>query len=97
MTWYLMTLIIIDFILAVLLACIILMQSSKGGGLAGLVGGGESVFGPGHRNPLRKVTVTLSILFAVLTLMITFLQPKGAGSSPRVPIPQPAPVEDAGY
>ena len=63
----------------------ILLQSSKGGGLAGMFGGGGmgQVFGGrGAASFLSKVTLYLGIGFAVTSISIALLS-KGRSSGPR--------------
>lgn len=66
------------------LMVVILMQSSKGGGLAGTFGGAASttnaLFGAGTGNFLTKLTTGLAISFMVLIILISVLN-KGSGSS----------------
>ncbi len=68
------TFLVILFILnCALLVVTILMQSSKGGGLASSFGGmgGASVFGPRHAASfLQKATVVLGISFILLSILI---------------------------
>ncbi|MCF7797108.1 MAG: preprotein translocase subunit SecG [Lentisphaeria bacterium] len=65
------------------LMIVILMQSSKGGGLAGTFGGAASttnaLFGAGTGNFLTKLTTGLAITFMVLIILISVLN-KGSGS-----------------
>ena len=63
------------FIVCVLLAGVILMQSSKGTGLASSVGGGmQSVFGSqGSASFLTKATSVLAILFMINCLVLALL------------------------
>lgn len=69
------------FIVLLVLICpvligLVLMQKSKsGGGLGGAFGGGmtESILGSRAGNFLSKATMYLGIVFAVLTLLITYI------------------------
>jgi len=63
------------FIVCVLLAGVILMQSSKGTGLASSVGGGmQSVFGSqGSASFLTKATSVLAVLFMVNCIALALL------------------------
>jgi len=64
-------LIVIYIIVCICLVAVILMQSGKGGGLSETLGGAfQSVFGPKTTNVLVKATVTLAILFLLLTLIL---------------------------
>ena len=77
-------LIVVHVLISILLILSILLQSSKGGGMAGMFGGGGSfggVFGGrGAASFLAKVTMILGISFGVTSLVITMLS---AGSSSR--------------
>ncbi len=73
-----------------LIACfglitVILLQSSKGGGLAGAFGGGGdmgAVFGGrGAANFLSRLTTGLAVAFLVLSLLISFLNRGSSGST----------------
>ncbi len=70
-------LIFVHIIVCVFLVISILLQSSKGGGLAGMFGGGGgigSVFGArGAATFLSKLTMWLSIAFAVTTISIALI------------------------
>lgn len=60
-------------IVCVILIAVILMQSSKGGGLAGVFGGGQAgaVFGVRRTaDLLTKITVVLATTFMVLSIVI---------------------------
>lgn len=67
----------IHVLISILLVVSILLQSSKGGGLAGMFGGGGGmggVFGGrGAASFLSKVTMYLAIGFATTSLSIGFL------------------------
>ncbi len=81
MTAFLM---VIHVILCIFLIVSILLQSSKGGGLAGMFGGGGgmgNVFGGrGAASFLAKVTMWLGVGFAITSISIAFLS---AGTSSR--------------
>jgi preprotein translocase subunit SecG len=68
---------IIHFIATILLMIVILLQSSKGGGLAGVFGGGGgmgAVFGGrGAASFLRKLTTILATIFLGLALLISYI------------------------
>ncbi len=63
-------LVVLHLIVSTLLIISILMQSSKGGGLAGIGGGGQSNILSGREaaDTLTKATVVLAILFAILSI-----------------------------
>lgn len=77
-------LIVIHVLVSILLIISILLQSSKGGGLAGMFGGGGAMGGffgaRGAATFLSKVTVWLGIVFGVTSITIALLS---AGSSTR--------------
>ena len=73
-------LIFIHIIISVTLMIVILLQSSKGGGLAGTFGGQASttIFGPrGTKNVLAKATQYLAVIFLCLSFTLSFMA--GAG------------------
>ena len=76
--------IIIHGIICVALILVVLMQSSKGEGLAGAFGGGTfsgAVFGGrGAATFLSKATTVLAILFMVSCIGLTFLSRVGTTS-----------------
>jgi preprotein translocase subunit SecG len=63
-------LLVFHIIVCVLLVIAVLMQSSKGGGLAGTFGGTSTAFLSGRQaaDTLTKATVVLAILFALLSI-----------------------------
>lgn len=65
---------IIDVILALLLIGVVVAQKSKTQGMgAGFGGGAEDLFGSRARGMdalLSKVTIVLSVIFAVVTLLL---------------------------
>jgi preprotein translocase subunit SecG len=85
MFWFL---IIIEIIVSVLLVIAILMQSSKGGGLAGTFGGGQVGMMFGVRRTadfLTRATQILAIVFGVLALLINIaFLPRGGVSGNSV-------------
>ncbi|WP_378954379.1 preprotein translocase subunit SecG [Pelosinus sp. sgz500959] len=68
---------IIEAILSIALIAAVVLQSGKGGGLSGSIGGGaESVLGgkkKGLDEYLSKVTMILGALFAIVTLSLVKL------------------------
>ncbi|HTX18124.1 MAG TPA: preprotein translocase subunit SecG [Bacteroidota bacterium] len=79
----------IEVLVSVLLIIVILMQNSKGGGLAGTFGGGNigTVFGVRRTADfLTRSTTILATTFVVLALLINifFLPGKGASSKESV-------------
>lgn len=98
MFWFLIVLICID---AILLCLSVLLQSGKGGGLAGVAAGGQTQQILGARQApdfLEKASWTLGGTFIFLSLIASFfaggtresvLQSRGA---PAAPPPQAAPL-----
>ncbi len=77
-------LIILFVFVALLMTLTILMQSSKGGGLAASFGGmgAGGVFGPrGAANFLQKATTFLAIAYGLICLIIGFLGRPGAAEN----------------
>lgn len=69
-------LLVLHILVCILLVVSILMQASKGGGLAGTFGGGGTfISGRQAADTLTKATVVLAVLFALLSvgLNITYL------------------------
>ena len=74
----------IHVIISIFLVIVILLQSSKGGGLSGTFGGQAStaLFGPrGTANVLSTLTKYLAVGFLVISLTLSLLA--GAGSTPQ--------------
>ena len=73
-------------VVSLLLIVTILMQASKGGGLAGAFGGGggtSAIFGGrGAASFLAKVTAVLATAFMLLAIVINFMSDVGA-EAPR--------------
>ena len=77
----------VEILVSILLIIAVLMQSSKGGGLAGTFGGAQigTVFGVRRTADfLSKVTTILAILFLTLSLVINFLLPSRTQSTESV-------------
>lgn len=79
---------IVEVLISVILMIAVLMQSSKGGGLAGSFGGANigTVFGVRRTSDfLTKTTTVLATLFIVLALFINlFLLPRGEQSKQSI-------------
>lgn len=77
--------ILIHILVCTLLVFFILIQSNKGMGLSGAfgaVGAGENFFSSsGAFNLLVKITITLSVLFAISSLTLSYFPPPSARSS----------------
>lgn len=96
-------LIIVITLLAILMAIAVLLQSGKGGGLAGIASGGQTTQILGARQApdfLEKTTWTLGTAFIVLCILANFfanpseaqrsiIQEGGAGTAPPVENPVP--------
>jgi preprotein translocase subunit SecG len=68
------------------LILVVLLQSSKGSGLAGAFGGagGQTMFGGQETATfLSRLTTYLAILFMVLSLVLAFMSARRTGSGPR--------------
>jgi len=99
-------LILVEFFVALILIAIILMQASKGGGLAGSFGGANigTMFGVRRTSDfLSKSTTILATVFLVLALFINiFVLPTGERTEqsviqsvpPRTALPPTAPAEN---
>lgn len=78
----------LEVIISLFLIIVVLMQASKGGGLAGTFGGGNVGMMFGVRRTadfLIKATQTLAILFGLLALIINiFFLPRTGASSESV-------------
>lgn len=77
-------LILVHLLTCVLLTVVILLQSSKGGGLAGAFGGSSmgAVFGGrGAATFLSKVTIGLAVLFLVLSFSLGLMTSAGPEGS----------------
>jgi preprotein translocase subunit SecG len=65
---------ILEAIICIALIAVVVLQSGKGGGLAGSIGGGaDSVLGgqkKGLDAALSKITMFLGGLFAIITLVL---------------------------
>ncbi len=87
---------VVEILVSVLLMITVLMQSSKGGGLAGSFGGANigTVFGVRRTSDfLTKTTTVLATLFIVLALFINLaLLPRGEQTQQSViqSVPPPA-------
>jgi preprotein translocase subunit SecG len=81
-------LIVIHVIVCVLLVISILLQSSKGGGMAGMFGGGGStggVFGGrGAASFLAKTTMWLGVMLGITTMSIALLSLRGGPKAKSV-------------
>ena len=73
----------IHIVICILLVLVILMQASKGGGLAGTFGGqggmGAIFGGRGAATFLSKITTTLAILFMLSCISQVLISKSGAG------------------
>ncbi|AMX82380.1 preprotein translocase subunit SecG [Geobacillus subterraneus] len=67
-------------IVSIALIVVVLLQSGRSAGLSGAItGGAEQLFGKQKARGLdavfQRVTVVLAILFFVLTILVTYVQP----------------------
>lgn len=102
-------LIVLIAIIGVLMGAVVLLQSGKGSGLAGIAGGGGGSGGAtqllGARQApdvLEKATWVLATLFIVLCIMTNFFVGGGEqrqsviqSQGQEVPVQTPAPVQQA--
>lgn len=96
-------LILVITLIAILMAIVVLLQSGKGGGLAGIAAGGQTTQILGARQApdfLEKATWTLGTAFIVLCVLANFfvggseaqrsvIQEGGVGTAPPVENPLP--------
>ncbi|MFH5834595.1 preprotein translocase subunit SecG [Proteiniclasticum sp. C24MP] len=72
-------LIVVEFILAIIMIALVLMQQSKSDGLKGLTGGSsqESFFAKNRGRTgeafLKKLTVIVAVLFAINTIAMNMI------------------------
>ena len=80
---------VIHALVCILLACIILMQSGRGGGLTESFASAESIFGAQTNTLLVKTTTILGSLFLVTCLSLALMHSREGKSlmSERVAIP----------
>lgn len=101
-------LIVLILIVALLMALVVLLQSGKGGGLAGIASGGQTTQILGARQApdfLERATWALGAVFLVLCVITTFFIPNAsgggsilqdrAGELPIAPAPIEAPIQEA--
>ncbi|MCX6136853.1 MAG: preprotein translocase subunit SecG [Ignavibacteriales bacterium] len=84
-------LVALEIFVSILLVVVVLMQNSKGGGLAGSFGGGNigTVFGVRRTADfLTRATTILATTFLVLTLVINIFFLPGKGKSAKESIIQ---------
>ncbi|KAF0996369.1 preprotein translocase subunit SecG [Geobacillus sp. TFV-3] len=67
-------------IVSIALIVVVLLQSGRSAGLSGAItGGAEQLFGKQKARGLdavfQRVTVVLAVLFFVLTILVTYVQP----------------------
>lgn len=97
-------LIVLILLVALLMGLVVLLQSGKGGGLAGIASGGQTTQILGARQApdfLERATWTLGAAFLILCVVTTFFVPRAGvdgGSilqerSGELPAAAPAPIE----
>ena len=85
-------------IICILLVCLVLIQNEEGGGLGGLLGGGNSVaFGSRSGNVLTKTTYILVTLFFLATFGLAFLNKTPAVKSLDAAAEQEAAETSGGF
>ena len=101
------TLLIIQFVLAILLTIIILLQKSSSIGLGAYSGSNDSLFGAkGPANFLTKATMTLGLVFVINTVALGYLYNQQRNKSavdsiktdsliPSIPVTQTTPQAPA--
>ncbi len=80
-------LVAIEVIISIFLIIVVLMQASKGGGLAGTFGGANigAVFGVRRTADfLSKLTTALAVAFLLLSLAINYFLPGRTGSTESI-------------
>ena len=95
--------VILAVITAILLAIVVLIQESKGGGLASNVSGANSVLGVRKTTDfIEKSTWTLAALLVIFSVASTFFEPKQdkainvVTNMQTTPAPQTLPGQPAG-
>jgi preprotein translocase subunit SecG len=96
---------VLHLLVSALLCIVVLLQQSKGNGLAGAFGGagaGEALFGArGVTTILHRATIYLGAAFMVLSLLLVLTSGRGGGSSlsqraaeqlPTLPAAEPLPL-----
>ena len=72
---FLMTIAIVS---SIMLIVVVLLQESKSGGLSGLTGGAEELFGKqkvsGAELVLQRITVVLGLIFFISLVCLTWLK-----------------------
>jgi len=101
------TLLIVQFVLAILLTIIILLQKSSSIGLGAYSGSNDSLFGAkGPANFLTKATMALGLVFVINTVALGYLYNEQRNQSavdsiktdsliPATPVTQTAPIAPA--
>ena len=86
MNLLIITLTIIDVMVALLLIAVVLVQQSKDGGFGGSAfgGAGEAVFGGQVGDHLSKLTVVLATMFFVITLSLAIVTGRRTGGEVSV-------------
>ncbi len=75
-------LIVLTVLISILLICVILIQKSKGGGLASNFAGSNQIMGVRRTNDfIEKATWTLAIAIALLAIISSITMPKAGADS----------------
>ena len=88
-----LVLVVIFVINSLLLIIAVLLQSGRGGGLAGALGGissADSALGVRAASQIEKATGVMAAIFLVIALLLAFMSAKS------VPLPESVPTEDRG-
>ena len=91
-------LIFFHLLISVVLVLVVLVQQPQKGGMASIMGGGESVFGGSGAAPfMAKVTTGLAIAFMVTSLGLVLVAARltRSNSAPRPTPAQPMPAQPA--
>lgn len=91
----------LHIVVCVGLVLIVLLQAGKGGGIAGLFGGGGSdqIFNaPSGMAFVKKVTAVMAVIFMITSLSLTVMTARMGsrsvtGSIPYIPVAPQAPVK----
>ena len=63
---------------SILIIIVVLLQESKSGGLSGLTGGAEELFGKqkvrGAELVLQRITIVLAVIFVISLVCLTWLK-----------------------
>ena len=73
---------------SILIIIVVLLQESKSGGLQGLTGGAEELFGKqkvrGAELVLQRITIVLAIIFVISLVCLTWLKLQTENDKPKM-------------